>query len=46
MRRAGDRTNAGITSLFAVPDLRRRAPLVLALIGGFRILHRVIETVW
>ena len=46
MRRAGDRMNAGIKRLFAVPDLRNRVLLVLSLVGGVRVVHRVIETVW
>jgi hypothetical protein len=46
MRRAGDCFNAAIKSLFAAPDLRRRVVAMLTLIGGVRLLHRVIETVW
>jgi hypothetical protein len=44
MRPAGDRMDVRLNSFCAGPDLRRR--VLLMLVGGFRILHPVIETVW
>jgi hypothetical protein len=46
MRPDGTRMNAGVTTLFAMPEVGRRAPFMLVLVGGSGVLYRVIETVW
>jgi len=35
-----------IKRILALPDLRRRALSVLMMIAGYRLLSRMIETVW